>query len=66
VLPEVVFALGLLVLFTNLHLPCGFGATVLGHVLFLSPYPTILPDLVYLRGRGGFHYRATDTLICWR
>ena len=42
VLPEVVFALGLLVLFNKLHIAYGVGAIVLGHVVFLSAYATII------------------------
>ena len=41
-LPEVVFALGLLVLFSKLHIAYGVGAIVLGHVVFLSAYATII------------------------
>ena len=39
-LPEVVFALGLLVLFNKLHIAFGVGAIVLGHVVFNSAYAT--------------------------
>src|SRR6185437_5943081 len=39
VLPEVVFALGLLVLFNKLHIAYGVGAIVLGHVVFNPPTP---------------------------
>ena len=42
VLPEVVFALGLLVLFSKLHIGFGIGAIVLGHVVFNSAYATIV------------------------
>ena len=42
VLPEVVFALGLLVLFNKLHIAFGVGAIVLGHVVFNSAYATII------------------------
>ena len=42
VLPEVVFALGLLVLFTKLHIAFGIGAIVLGHVVFNSAYATVI------------------------
>jgi ABC-type spermidine/putrescine transport system permease subunit II len=42
VLPEVVFALGLLVLFSKLHIPFGILAIVLGHVVFNSAYATVI------------------------
>jgi ABC-type spermidine/putrescine transport system permease subunit II len=42
VLPEVVFALGLLVLFSKLHIAFGIGAIVLGHVVFNSAYATVI------------------------
>ena len=42
VLPEVVFALGLLVLFNKLHIAFGVGAIVLGHVVFNSAYATVI------------------------
>jgi ABC-type spermidine/putrescine transport system permease subunit II len=42
VLPEVVFALGLLVLFSKLHIAYGIGAIVLGHVVFNSAYATVI------------------------
>jgi ABC-type spermidine/putrescine transport system permease subunit II len=42
VLPEVVFALGLFVLFKKLSIPFGVGAIVLGHVVFNSAYATII------------------------
>jgi ABC-type spermidine/putrescine transport system permease subunit II len=42
VLPEVVFALGLLVLLGKLHIPFGVGAIVLGHVVFNSAYATVI------------------------
>jgi ABC-type spermidine/putrescine transport system permease subunit II len=42
VLPEVVFALGLLVLLGKLHIPYGVGAIVLGHVVFNSAYATVI------------------------
>jgi spermidine/putrescine transport system permease protein len=42
VLPEVVFALGLFVLFKKLAIPFGVGAIVLGHVVFNSAYATII------------------------
>lgn len=42
VLPEVVFALGLLVLFNKLHIAFGIGAIVLGHVVFNSAYATVI------------------------
>jgi ABC-type spermidine/putrescine transport system permease subunit II len=42
VLPEVVFALGLLVLFAKLHIAYGVGAIVLGHVVFNSAYATVI------------------------
>jgi ABC-type spermidine/putrescine transport system permease subunit II len=42
VLPEVVFALGLLVLLSKLHIAFGIGAIVLGHVVFNSAYATVI------------------------
>jgi ABC-type spermidine/putrescine transport system permease subunit II len=42
VLPEVVFALGLFVLFKKLNIAFGVGAIVLGHVVFNSAYATII------------------------
>ena len=42
VLPEVVFALGLLVLFSKLHIAFGVRAIVLGHVVFNSAYATVI------------------------
>jgi ABC-type spermidine/putrescine transport system permease subunit II len=42
VLPEVVFALGLLVLFGKLHIPFGVDAIVFGHVVFCSAYATVI------------------------
>jgi spermidine/putrescine transport system permease protein len=42
VLPEVVFALGLLVLLSKLNIPYGVGAIVLGHVVFNSAYATVI------------------------
>jgi spermidine/putrescine transport system permease protein len=42
VLPEVVFALGLLVLLGKLHIAYGVGAIVLGHVVFNSAYATVI------------------------
>lgn len=42
VLPEVVFALGLLVLFSKLHIAYGVIAIVLGHVVFNSAYATVI------------------------
>jgi ABC-type spermidine/putrescine transport system permease subunit II len=42
VLPEVVFALGLFLLFDELNISLGLGAIVLGHVVFISAYATII------------------------
>lgn len=42
VLPEVVFALGLFILFKKLGIAFGVGAIVLGHVVFNSAYATII------------------------
>lgn len=42
VLPEVVFALGLFVLFRKLDIALGVGAIVVGHVVFISAYATII------------------------
>ena len=42
VLPEIVFALGLLVLFSELHIALGLWAIIAGHVVFNSAYATII------------------------
>jgi ABC-type spermidine/putrescine transport system permease subunit II len=42
VLPEVVFALGLFILFQKLHIELGIMAIVLSHVVFTSAYATII------------------------
>jgi ABC-type spermidine/putrescine transport system permease subunit II len=42
VLPEIVFALGLVVLFSKLNIAYGLGAIVLGHVVFNSAYATVI------------------------
>ncbi len=42
VLPEVVFALGLFLLFSELNIGLGVGAIVVGHVVFNSAYATII------------------------
>ncbi len=42
VLPEIVIAVGLFVLFRRVGLPLGMGAVVLGHVVFLSAYATVI------------------------
>jgi ABC-type spermidine/putrescine transport system permease subunit II len=42
VLPEVVFALGLFLLFTEVGIGLGVGAIVVGHVVFNSAYATII------------------------
>jgi ABC-type spermidine/putrescine transport system permease subunit II len=42
VLPEVVFALGLVVLFSKLHIAYGLLAIVFGHVVFNSAYATVI------------------------
>ncbi len=42
ILPEVVFALGLLVLFGKLHIALGVPAIVFGHVVFNSAYATVI------------------------
>jgi ABC-type spermidine/putrescine transport system permease subunit II len=42
VLPEVVFALGLFILFQKLGIKLGVGAIILGHVVFNSAYATII------------------------
>lgn len=42
VLPEIVIAVGLFVLFRRTGLPLGMAAVVLGHVVFLSAYATVI------------------------
>ena len=42
ILPETVFALGLFILFAQLDIPLGIPAVVVGHVVFLSAYATII------------------------
>ncbi|MBS1886159.1 MAG: ABC transporter permease [Actinobacteria bacterium] len=42
VLPEVVIAVGLYLLFLKVGLPLGTGAVILGHVVFLSAYATVV------------------------
>jgi ABC-type spermidine/putrescine transport system permease subunit II len=42
VLPEIVFALGLLILFSKLHIGFGVWTIVFGHVVFNSAYATII------------------------
>lgn len=42
VLPEVVIAVGLFLLFRKANLPLGTGAVILGHVVFLSAYATVI------------------------
>lgn len=42
VLPEVVIAVGLFVLFLRIGLPLGRGAVIIGHTVFLSAYATVV------------------------
>jgi ABC-type spermidine/putrescine transport system permease subunit II len=42
VLPEVVAALSLFMLFRRLELPLGIGAVIIGHVVFNSAYATVI------------------------
>lgn len=42
ILPEVVIAVGLFLLMRQLNIPLGFTAIVIGHVVFLSAYATII------------------------
>lgn len=42
ILPEVVIAVGLFLLMHELDIPLGFGAIVVGHVVFLSAYATVI------------------------
>lgn len=42
ILPEVVIAVGLFVLFRRLEIPLGTSAVVIGHVVFLSAYATVI------------------------
>lgn len=60
VLPEVVFALGLLVLFNKLHIAYGVGAIVLGHVVFLSAYATIIIQARLASLSGSLEEAAAD------
>jgi ABC-type spermidine/putrescine transport system permease subunit II len=60
VLPEVVFALGLLVLFNKLHIAYGVGAIVLGHVVFNSAYATIIIQARLASLSGSLEEAAAD------
>ena len=60
VLPEVVFALGLLVLFSKLHISYGVGAIVLGHVVFNSAYATIIIQARLASLSGSLEEAAAD------
>lgn len=60
VLPEVVFALGLFVLFHKLGIALGVGAIVLGHVVFLSAYATIIIQARLATLGYGLEQAATD------
>lgn len=42
ILPEVVIAVGVFVLFRRLNIPLGTSAVVIGHVVFLSAYATVV------------------------
>lgn len=60
VLPEVVFALGLLVLFNKLHIGLGLIAIVLGHVVFNSAYATIIIQARLASLSGSLEEAAAD------
>ncbi len=60
VLPEVVFALGLLVLFSKLHIPYGVGAIVLGQVVFNSAYATVIIQARLATLSGSLEEAAAD------
>src|SRR4029077_2129259 len=60
VLPEVVFALGLLVLFDKLHIAFGVGAIVLGHVVFNSAYATVIIQARLASMSGSLEEAAAD------
>ena len=60
VLPEVVFALGLLVLLNKLHISYGVGAIVLGHVVFNSAYATVIIQARLASLSGSLEEAAAD------
>ena len=60
VLPEVVFALGLLVLFSKLHIGYGIWAIVFGHVVFNSAYATIIIQARLASLSGSLEEAAAD------
>lgn len=60
VLPEVVFALGLLVLFSKLHIGYGVWAIVFGHVVFNSAYATIIIQARLASLSGSLEEAAAD------
>jgi ABC-type spermidine/putrescine transport system permease subunit II len=60
VLPEVVFALGLLVLFSKLHIGYGVFAIVLGHVVFNSAYATVIIQARLAALSGSLEEAAAD------
>jgi ABC-type spermidine/putrescine transport system permease subunit II len=60
VLPEVVFALGLFILFKKLNIAFGVGAIVLGHVVFNSAYATIIIQARLATLSGSLEEAAAD------
>jgi ABC-type spermidine/putrescine transport system permease subunit II len=60
VLPEVVFALGLFALFDLVDIGLGKGAIVLGHVVFLSAYATIIIQARFATMSGTLEEAAAD------
>ncbi len=60
VLPEVVFALGLFILFKKLGIAFGVGAVVLGHVVFNSAYATIIIQARLATMSGALEEAAAD------
>jgi len=42
ILPEIVFAVGLLVFWVSLNLPLGYGSLIIGHVLVSIPFTTLI------------------------
>jgi ABC-type spermidine/putrescine transport system permease subunit II len=60
VLPEVVFALGLFLLFSELNIGLGVGAIVVGHVVFNSAYATIIIQARLASLSGSLEEAAAD------
>jgi ABC-type spermidine/putrescine transport system permease subunit II len=59
-LPEVVFGIGLFLLLTELGLPLGMAAIVLGHVVFCSAYATIVIQARFAAMPDSYEQAAAD------